>query len=83
MPFGLVVPLNLRTAGNTDGWAQPARLPASLDSSRRSSSTGWSCDRPADEQAYRTFIESYITEQKQQGRFERPLNYRVSTHQPR
>jgi putative ABC transport system permease protein len=34
---------------------------------------------PADEQAYRGFIESYIAEQKALGRFGRPLNYRVSS----
>ena len=72
IPFALTTPMNLSSAGNSDGWG-----------GRRDEQTWiqyWvELDNTSAVRAYRAFLESYITEQKQQGRFERPLNYRLST----
>lgn len=72
IPFGLTTPMNMQSAGNSDGWG-----------GRRDEQTFiqyWvELDSPGDVQAYRAYLEQYITEQKRQGRFERPLNYRLST----
>lgn len=72
VPFGLTEPMSLQTAGNSDGWGG------------RDGEQTWiqywvELESAADVQAYRGYLERYITEQKQQGRFERPLNYRLST----
>lgn len=82
MPFGLVVPMELRTAGNSDGWgvSDSTSFTGFLNSSESTWIQYWvELRTPADEQAYRGFIESYIKEQKARGRFGRPLNYRVSS----
>ncbi len=81
LPFGLVVPMQIRTAGNSDGWGVST---GSGPEAFLRSETTWlqywvELATPADEQAYRSFIESYITEQKQLGRFGRPMNYRLSS----
>lgn len=72
IPFGLTDPMSLRSAGNSDGWGG------------RDGEQTWiqywvELESSADVQAYRRYLERYIAEQKQQGRFERPLNYRLST----
>ena len=81
MPFDLAVPMQIRTAGNTDGWGTSGGR--GLEGFLASESTWiqyWvELRSPADEQAYRSFIESYIGEQKRIGRFGRPMNYRVSS----
>ncbi|AMY07582.1 Macrolide export ATP-binding/permease protein MacB [Luteitalea pratensis] len=81
MPFGLVVPMEIRTAGNSDGWGTRSGtgVAAFLNSE-----TSWlqfwvELRSPKDDAAYRSFIESYITEQKKVGRYGRPMNYRVSS----
>lgn len=82
MPFGLVVPMELRTSGNSDGWgvSTSTDFTGFLNSSESTWIQYWvELPTPADEQAYRGFIESYITEQKARGRFGRPMNYRVSS----
>jgi putative ABC transport system permease protein len=82
MPFGLLVPMELRTAGNSDGWgvSTSTGFAGFLNSSESTWIQYWvELPTPADEQAYRSFIESYIGEQKARGRFARPPNYRVSS----
>jgi putative ABC transport system permease protein len=81
MPFNLVVPMELRTAGNSDGWGNRSGTGyAGFLNSETSWLQYWVDLRaPSDEPAYRAFIESYIAEQRQLGRFSRPLNYRVSS----
>jgi putative ABC transport system permease protein len=72
IPFGLTTPMNLNTAGNSDGWGGAAGEQTFIQY--------WvELDSDSDVRTYRSFLESYITEQKQQGRFQRPLNYRLST----
>src|SRR5918993_452045 len=81
MPFGLLVPLEIRTAGNSDGWSRPAGngFQASLASEQTYIQYWVELRSPADEQEYRAFVESYINDQKKAGRFGRPMNYRVSS----
>ena len=81
MPFGLMVPMEIRTAGNSDGWArQPGNgFQASLASEQTYIQFWVELRSAADEQEYRAFIESYVTDQKKVGRFGRPMNYRVSS----
>ena len=81
LPFGLMVPMEIRTAGNSDGWARQAGtgFQGSLASEQTYLQYWVELRSPADEAAYRSFIESYITDQKKVGRFGRPMNYRVSS----
>ncbi|MBA2355592.1 MAG: ABC transporter permease [Acidobacteria bacterium] len=85
LPFGLVVPMELRTVGNSDGWGGRGGSPtASFAARLASGESTWvqywvELPSPADEQAYRSLIESYIAEQRRLGRFGRPTNYRVSS----
>jgi len=81
MPFGMVVPMEIRSAGNSDGWG--TRSGTGL-AGFLNSETSWlqfwvELRSPNDEAAYRSFIESYINEQKKVGRFGRPMNYRVQS----
>lgn len=72
IPFGLTTPMNLGPAGNSDGWGGGPDEQTFIQY--------WvELDSDSDVRTYRSFLESYITEQKQQGRFQRPLNYRLST----
>ncbi len=81
MPFGLMVPMEIRTAGNSDGWTSPPGpgFQAALASEQTFLQYWVELRTPADEAAYRSFIESYIADQKKAGRFARPMNYRVSS----
>jgi putative ABC transport system permease protein len=81
MPFGLVVPMEVRSAGNSDGWGTRSGTGfAGFLNSETSWLQYWvELRSPKDEAAYQSFIESYIAQQKKLGRFGRPMNYRVSS----
>lgn len=81
LPFGLVVPMQVRTAGNSDGWGvSTGSGPEAFLNSESTWIQYWvELPSPTAERAYREFIESYITEQKAVGRFGRPMNYRLSS----
>lgn len=81
MPFGFHMPMRLRSAGNSDGWGPGGgtSFEASLNSEQTFIQYWVELPTEADASAYRSFIESYITEQKTRGRFGRPLNYRLSS----
>lgn len=72
IPFGLTTPMSLSTAGNSDGWGGGPDEQTFIQFWVELASE-------SDVRTYRSFLESYIAEQKQQGRFQRPLNYRLST----
>ena len=76
-----MVPMEIRTAGNSDGWARQAGngFQASLASEQTYLQYWVELRSPSDEREYRAFIESYIADQKKAGRFARPMNYRVSS----
>ena len=86
LPFGVALPLQVRSAGNTNGWK-----PENIDTieSFLNSELVWiqfwaqldgsDTESPAEQKArYQSFLDSYVMEQKKLGRFERPLNNRLS-----
>ena len=82
LPFHFVQPMQLRTAGNSDGWGTSGGL--SGFEGLLQSETCWIQmwvelpNRPAVDQ-YRDFLAAYVLDQKKHGRFPRPLNNRLST----
>jgi len=82
MPFNLMKPMQLRTFGNSDGWGTSGGL-SGFDGFLQSE-TCWIQmwvelpDRAAVEK-YKDFLAAYVLDQKKHGRFQRPLNNRVST----
>jgi putative ABC transport system permease protein len=80
MPFHLVRPMGIRTAGNSDGWKSP---PAPGPEGFLASETCWiqmwvELPDAAAVAAYQSFLDSYVREEKKAGRFERPLDNRVT-----
>ena len=80
LPFGIALPLQVRTAGNTNGWK-----PENIDTieSFLNSELVWiqfwaQLDSAEQKARYQSFLDSYVMEQKKLGRFERPLNNRLS-----
>ena len=82
MPFNFLKPMQLRTFGNSDGWGTSGGL-TGFDGFLQAE-TCWIQmwvelpDRAALEK-YKDFLAAYVLEQKKHGRFQRPLNNRVST----
>src|SRR5262249_32111479 len=82
MPFNFLKPMQLRTFGNTDGWGSSGGL-SGFDGFLQSESCWiqmW-VELPDREAVgrYKDFLAAYVMEQKKHGRFQRPLNNRVST----
>ena len=80
LPFGVALPLQVRSAGNTNGWK-----PENIDTieSFLNSELVWiqfwaQLDSAEQKARYQSFLDSYVMEQKKLGRFERPLNNRLS-----
>lgn len=82
MPFNFLKPMQLRTFGNSDGWGTSGGL-TGFDGFLQSE-TCWIqmwvelADKPSLEK-YKDFLSAYVLDQKKHGRFQRPLNNRVST----
>jgi putative ABC transport system permease protein len=81
MPFEFLRPLQLLTAGNSDGWGSSGGL-SGFDGFLQSE-TCWiqmwvELPDAALLAAYKDFLNAYVLEQKKAGRFPRPLNNRVS-----
>lgn len=80
IPFGLAVPLQLRSAGNTNCLTRDAKLNSYQDF--LTADCVWLqywvelSDARRREQ-YQQFVDNYVTDQKRSGRFARPLNNRV------
>jgi putative ABC transport system permease protein len=82
MPFNFLRPMQLRTAGNSDGWGTSGSL--SGFEGFLQAETCWiqmwvELPTRADVARYRDFLSAYVLEQKKAGRFPRPLNNRVDT----
>jgi putative ABC transport system permease protein len=79
MPFNFLRPMQLQTAGNSDGWKSP---PTPGFEGRLVSETCWIqmwVEMPKDRvQRYEDFLAAYVMEQKKAGRFPRPVNNRVT-----
>ena len=78
MPFNFLRPMQLPTAGNSDGWKSP---PLPGFEGRLVSETCWIqmwVELPKDRvEPYKDFLAAYVGEQKKAGRFPRPQNNRV------
>ena len=79
MPFNFLRPMQIQTAGNSDGWKSP---PSPGFEGRLVSETTWiqmwvelQKDKVG---AYEDFLAAYVHEQKRAGRFPRPLHNRVT-----
>jgi putative ABC transport system permease protein len=80
MPFNLLRPMQIRTAGNSDGWKSP---PSPGPDGFLASETCWiqmwvELPDAGAVAAYQSFLDSYVREEKKAGRFERPLDNRVT-----
>jgi len=82
MPFNFLKPMQLRTFGNSDGWGSSGGL-SGFDGFLQSE-TCWiqmwvELQDRASLEKYKDFLSAYVLDQKKHGRFQRPLNNRVST----
>jgi putative ABC transport system permease protein len=82
MPFSFVKPMQLRTFGNSDGWGSSGGL-SGFDGFLQSESCWiqmWvELPDKASLSKYKDFLAAYVLDQKKHGRFQRPVNNRVST----
>ncbi|WP_100656917.1 ABC transporter permease [Alteromonas flava] len=80
MPFYFKQALELGTGGNTNCWKSPEGegFQAFLNSECVNYQFWAELPTEQDKNAYMTFLNSYVEEQKLLGRFERPLNNRLS-----
>ena len=86
-PEAIFLPLNftplmkIRTGGNSDGWRNYTIN--TFEDFLNAADIDWiqfwvELPTPEKQQAYREFVDNYAREQKKHGRFERPLNNRVT-----
>lgn len=80
IPFNFVRPMQIRTAGNSDGWkGQSGPGFEGLLASDQTWIQVWAELRDeAARQRYVDFLKAYVTEQKKAGRFPRPLRVEVT-----
>ena len=81
MPFNWLRPMKVQTFGNSDGWG-PSPSVRGFEG-RLVSEACWiqmwvELPDAGRVQAYRDFLDAYVLEQKKTGRFQRPLNNRVT-----
>jgi putative ABC transport system permease protein len=80
LPFNFLRPMKIQTVGNRDGWkSAPAPGLEGLLASESCWIQMW-VELPTREkvEAYKSFVDAYVIEQKKTGRFPRPLNNRVT-----
>jgi putative ABC transport system permease protein len=80
MPFNFVRPMQIRTAGNSDGWkSPPGRGFEGLLASDQNWIQFWAeLPDASTRQRYVDFLKAYVMEQKKAGRFPRPLRVEVT-----
>lgn len=80
LPLSLTAPMQVGTAGNFMTWREiPEDFHEALTSSEAVFLQMWvELDTPAQQEAYRGFLDAYVREQKRLGRFPRPLNNRIT-----
>jgi putative ABC transport system permease protein len=81
IPFNLLVPLELWSAGNNSGWTGiPVNNFQDMLASERVWLQYWvELPDPQAVGAYRDWLRAYILDQKKIGRFQRPVNFRLTT----
>jgi len=80
MPFSLTPGMQIRRSGNSDAWKSSGNTFADF----LNSDTDWvqlwvELHSPAEAEAYHRFVDNYVLDEKKHGRFERPLNNRVTS----
>jgi len=80
VPFGLTVPLELQSRGNSNGWKVEAitSYQQGLESEDVWLQYWVELPNAKSREAYQAFIDQYVMEQKKLGRFPRPLNNRLT-----
>jgi len=81
MPFSLTPAMEIRTSGNSDGWKS---IGGTTFKDFLASDVDWvqfwvELRSPADAEQYHRFVDGYVLEEKKHGRFERPLQNRVTS----
>ena len=81
LPLALTEPMKIQTASNYMTWREvPEDFHEALTSSEGVFLQMWAqLDAPAQQAAYRSFLDAYVNEQKKLGRFPRPLNNRITS----
>ncbi len=85
MPFSQILPMKLRTFGNSDGWGPSPSTPGfegRLAGEQTFIQMWVELPDAAAVAAYRAFLDAYALDQKKHGRFLRPLNNRVTSVLP-
>ena len=80
LPFSLTPGMQIRSAGNSDGWKSAGNTFEEF----LNSDTDWvqfwvELRSPAEAAQYHRFVDGYVLEEKKHGRFERPLMNRVTS----
>lgn len=82
MPFNWIEPMEIHSMGTRDGWKSMEGNPTYLDRLHAGESTFlqmWvELPDPARARAYHAFLDAYVREQKKFGRFQRPIDNRVT-----
>jgi putative ABC transport system permease protein len=81
IPFNLTRPMQIRSFGNSDGWKPVA---GTTFDDFLASDVDWvqfwvELKSPADQAAYKQFVDNYVRQEKTRGRFPRPLNNQVTS----
>lgn len=78
VPFRLAIAMKVNTAGNTSSWKSWGNEYEDLLESEAIWVQYWAqLDDAKQKEAYQSWIDGYVREQKKLGRFERPLNNRL------
>ncbi len=80
IPFNFLRPMEIRTAGNSDGWNSPPGpgLEGVLASDQTWIQMWAELPAAAARQRYEDFLKAYVSDQKRHGRFPRPLRVEVT-----
>lgn len=80
MPFSLTPAMQIRTSGNSDGYKSAGTTFEEFLNSDVDWVQFWvELRSPADAEQYHRFVDGYVLEEKKHGRFERPLDNRVTS----
>jgi putative ABC transport system permease protein len=80
MPFSLTPAMEIRTSGNSDGYKSAGTTFKDFLNSDVDWVQFWvELRSPADAAQYHRFVDGYVLEEKKHGRFERPLQNRVTS----
>jgi putative ABC transport system permease protein len=80
MPFSLTAPMQIRTTGNSDGWKSAGTTFEDFLNSDTDWVQLWVELRSPDEAAqYHRVVDGYVLDEKKHGRFQRPLDNRVTS----